>query len=97
MANNTSSKILERASSVRVKIKQDGTIILPKSWIKDIFNLPAIVTKIDDVLVITPQKGQTDYSVDERNWKKLEPTLRKIRRQIFKERYPQLYASLKKK
>jgi len=97
MANKTSSKILDRASSVRVKIKSDGTIILPKSWIKDIFNLPALATKIDDVLVITPQRVQPDYSVDERNWKKFEPALRKIRRQLFKEKYPQLYASLKKK
>lgn len=97
MVNETSSKISERASSVRVKIKSDGTIILPKSWIKDIFDLPAMATKIDDILVITPQKVQPDYSVDERNWKKFEPTLRKIRRQLSKGKYPQLYASLKKK
>lgn len=97
MVNKTSSKILERTTSIRVKIKPDGTVILPKSWIKDIFDLPALVTKIDDVLVITPQKVQPDYSVDERNWKKFEPTLRKIRRQLFKEKYPQLYASFKKR
>lgn len=98
MTNKNSSKILERASSsISVKIKPNGTITLPKSWIKDIFGSPALITKIDDVLVITPRKVQPDYSVDERVWKKIKPTLRKIRKQLFKERYPQLYASLQKK
>ncbi|OIO45411.1 MAG: hypothetical protein AUJ24_00655 [Parcubacteria group bacterium CG1_02_36_42] len=35
--------------------------------------------------------------VDFENWQKIKKTAKKIREQIFKERYPELYAKLKKR
>lgn len=35
--------------------------------------------------------------IDEEIWKKLEPAMKNIRRKLFRERYPDLYANLNKK
>lgn len=70
MAYKTSLKISNRAlASVLVKVKPDGTVILPKAWVKDISGIPVLATRINNILVITPEKARPDYSIDE---KKLE-------------------------
>lgn len=98
MANQTSTQILDKISpSIPVRIKPDGSLSLPKSWVRAFSNTPALVTKIYDVLVITPQRSEPDWSIDEKNWKKFAPALRKTREKLFKERYPELYAQLKGK
>lgn len=98
MINKTAIKNLNKASSsIPVRIKPNGTVALPKDWIKNVLGMRVLITKINDIFVITPQKVRTDYSIDEINWKKIRPIAQKIRKQLFKEKYPALYATGKKK
>lgn len=46
-----------------------------------------------EVMGVSP----SERDIDEQIWKEIEPTARRIRKKLFQETYPALYAKLKKK
>jgi len=46
-----------------------------------------------EVIGVTP----SERDADEKIWKEIEPTARRIRKKLFQKAYPALYAKLKKK
>lgn len=81
--------------SQTIKINPKGVINLPKTWAKKFSSRKAVVAVIDNTLVINTFEQEPDYSIDEKNWKKLKTQSLKTRKELFKKRYPKLYAKLK--
>ena len=63
-------------------------VVIPK--VKPSGQRRAIIT------FLPPKTGKPDIS-DEEIWEEMEPTAREIRKQLFHETYPDLYAKPKKK
>jgi hypothetical protein len=47
------------------------------------------LTKIEAEIKLIKRAGvkRPDLSIDEKNWRKMRPTMKKIRAQLYKERY----------
>ena len=68
-------------SSVSMKIKSGGVLVLPKSWINNLLDKSVLATQIGDVLVLTPQRKQNAFKsqiFDETTKKKLQAVGEKI-------------------
>jgi len=81
--------------SQTIKINPKGVINLPKIWVKKFSSRKAVVAMIDDTLVINAIENEPDYFVDENNWQKTKNVSLKTRKNLFKKKYPKLYAKLK--
>jgi hypothetical protein len=55
------------------------------------------ISEIKKYLGFSIPKERVDFDIDFKNWQKIKRTVKKIREELFKERYPRLYAKLKKR
>jgi DUF438 domain-containing protein len=64
-------------------------------------NLNELMTRLSaverEILVLKKYFKFLKEESDERIWKKIKPVYEEIQEKIFKERYPELYAKIKKK
>jgi shikimate kinase len=64
-------------------------------------NLNELLTRVSalekEILVLKRYFKFLREKSDEKIWKKIKPVYEKIQERIFKERYPELYAKIKKK
>jgi shikimate kinase len=64
-------------------------------------NLNELLTRVStlerEVLILKRYFKFLREESDEKIWKKIKPVYEKIQERIFKERYPELYAKIKKK
>jgi len=54
------------------------------------------ISEIKKYLGFGIPKERVDFDIDLKNWQKIKRTTKKIREELFKERYPRLYVKLKK-
>ena len=54
------------------------------------------ISEIKKYLGVGIPKEKVNFDIDLKNWQKIKRTVKKIREELFKERYPRLYAKLKK-
>jgi len=54
------------------------------------------ISEIKKYLGFGIPKEKVNFDIDLENWRKIKRTVKKIREKLFKERYPRLYAKLKK-
>jgi hypothetical protein len=78
--------------SQTIKINPKGVINLPKIWAKKFSSRKAVVAMVDNTLVINTFEREPDYSIDEKNWQNIKTQSLKTRKELFKKRYPKLYA-----
>ena len=54
------------------------------------------ISEIKKYLGVGIPKEKVNFNIDLKNWQKVKRTVKRIREELFKERYPRLYAKLKK-
>jgi len=54
------------------------------------------ISEIKKYLGVGIPKEKVNFDIDLKNWQKVKRTVKRIREELFKERYPRLYAKLKK-
>lgn len=81
--------------SQTIKINPKGIINLPKTWSKKFSNKKAVVAMVDNTLIINAIEQKPDYSIDEKNWQNARAQSLKTRKELFKKRYPKLYAKIR--
>ena len=54
------------------------------------------ISEIKKYLGFGIPKEKVNFDIDLENWRKIKRTVKRIREELFKERYPRLYAKLKK-
>ena len=54
------------------------------------------ISEIKKYLGFGIPKEKVNFDIDLENWQKVKRTVKKVREELFKERYPRLYAKLKK-
>jgi len=54
------------------------------------------ISEIKKYLGVGIPKEKVNFDIDLKNWRKIKRTVKRIREELFKERYPRLYAKLKK-
>jgi hypothetical protein len=54
------------------------------------------ISEIKKYLGFGIPKEEINFDIDLENWQKVKRTVKKVREELFKERYPRLYAKLKK-
>jgi len=54
------------------------------------------ISEIKKYLGVGIPKEKVNFDIDLENWRKIKRTVKRIREELFKERYPRLYAKLKK-
>lgn len=81
---------------------KNGTFTLPKgiqkSWQEE---TKAFIETLDPETVIIrkfkAEQTEPDYDIDDAIWKVIKKDTRAIRKKLFQEQYPELYAKLRKK
>jgi len=52
------------------------------------------ISEIKKYLGVGIPKEKVNFDIDLKNWQKVKRTVKRIREELFKERYPRLYAKL---
>lgn len=55
------------------------------------------ISEIKRYLGLGVSKERVNFKIDFKNWQRVKRTAKKIRKELFKEKYPRLYAKLKKR
>jgi hypothetical protein len=80
---------------------KDGTLTLPQKMQKSWKETKAFVESLDSETVIirrfNKEQDRPNYDIDDALWKSMRKESRVIRKKLFQEYYPDLYAKLRKK